>query len=132
MTTPRTTDHPLPSHAPAQDGVMAVLGAWLPGRRWFPAKGTTGSVERVAVVDLEDPEGQGRVGLHLLRLPSGALLQVPLVLRAGRDGLPDDAVVGTTADGTVVVDGCHDPAFVRAWLAASERPTGPTGPTGPT
>jgi maltokinase len=123
MTPPSTTDHPLAGRVPADDdGVMAVLEAWLPGRRWFPAKGTGGSVDRVAVVDLTDPEGQGRVGLHLLRLPSGGLLQVPLVLRPDDPALPQDGVVGTTADGTVVVDGCHDPAFVRAWLAAAERP----------
>ncbi|WP_225753742.1 phosphotransferase [Actinotalea sp. Marseille-Q4924] len=122
MTPPSTTDHPLTARPPADDGVMAALESWLPGRRWFPAKGTAGSFQRVAVLDLEDPEGQGRVGLHLLRLPSGALLQVPLVLRADDGGLPEAAVVGRTPDGTVVVDGCHDPAFVRAWLAAAERP----------
>ncbi|MBC7291359.1 MAG: phosphotransferase [Actinotalea sp.] len=125
MTPTTTTDRPLTGRTPTDDGVMAVLEAWLPGRRWFPAKGTEGTVDRVAVVDLEDPQGQGRVGLHLLRLPSGALLQVPLVLRRDEAGLPEaarDAVVGRTTDGTLVVDGPHDPAFVRAWLAAAERP----------
>lgn len=127
MTPPSTTDHPLAGRIPGDDGVMAVLEAWLPGRRWFPAKGSTGSVERLAVVDLADPEGRGSVGLHLLRLPSGALLQVPLVLHPDAEALPPtarDAVVGTTADGRVVVDGCHDPAFVRAWLAAADHPDG--------
>lgn len=125
MTPPSTTDHPLPGRAPTDDGVMALLERWLPDRRWYPDKGTAGPVERLAVVDLVDPRGEGRVGLHLLRLPSGALLQVPLVLRPGGGTLPDaghGAVVGTTPDGTVVVDGCHDPAFVRAWLDAAERP----------
>lgn len=125
MTPPSTTDHPLRGRAPTDDGVMALLERWLPDRRWYPDKGTAGSVERLAVVDLVDPRGEGRVGLHLLRLPSGALLQVPLVLRPEGGALPDaahGAVVGTTPDGTVVVDGCHDPAFVRAWLDAAERP----------
>jgi maltokinase len=129
--TPSTTDRPLPGRAPADDGVMALLEGWLPDRRWFPDKGSTGSVERLAVVDLVDPDGEGRVGLHLLRLASGALLQVPLVLRPQGRPLPDTAqagVVGTTDDGTVVIDGCHDPAFVRAWLAAAERPGAPAAP----
>ena len=127
--TPSTTDHPLPGRAPADDGVMPLLAGWLPDRRWFPDKGTAGSVERVAVVDLVDPEAEGEVGLHLLRLPSGALLQVPLVVRPDGDALPEalrPAVVGTTSSGRVVVDGCHDPAFVRAWLAAAARPGGPS------
>lgn len=131
---PSTTDHPRAGRPPGDDGVMAVLGTWLTARRWFPAKGTSGAVERVAVVDLHDPQDEARVGLHLLRLPSGALLQVPLVLRAPQTGLPAGldpaAVVGTTPDGAVVVDGCHDPAFVRAWLAAAERPAGPAGSAG--
>ncbi|MDT0165644.1 phosphotransferase [Actinotalea sp. AC32] len=120
-----TTANPLVGRPWRSSGLLDLLRSWLPAQRWFPAKGTTGDVEPLAVVELTDPAGEAEVGLHLVRLPSGAVLQVPLVIRhdddAPAEGVP---VVGRLDDGRVVVDGCHDPAFVRAWLASAERDAG--------
>ena len=101
--------------------VLAVLLPWLPAQRWFPAKGTDVEVEHVAVLPLADPEGEAEVALHLLRMPGGALLQVPVVLRAPSAVAADAAVVGVMRGGeqVPVVDGCHDAAALRAWLAAA-------------
>ncbi|NTW42045.1 MAG: aminoglycoside phosphotransferase, partial [Cellulomonadaceae bacterium] len=112
------------------DAVLSLLRGWLPHQRWFPAKGTDAAVERIGVVTLLDPAGEADVGLHLLRLPSGAVIQVPLTVR------PADAttrpgtvgVVEVAGAPSVVVDGCQDRAFVRAWLAAAHHDgAAPTG-----
>lgn len=138
METSATTDHAVHGQAPAPDAdgdaacLRELVEAWLPGRRWYPAKGSTRSLPLVAVVPLADPAGEARVRVELRRLPAGGLLQVPLVLRSrARPGAPrspgpadvrppDAALVGTLADGTTVVDGAHDPAFLRAWLAVAD------------
>jgi maltokinase len=102
------------------DDVLSLVQAWLPSRRWYPAKGTDHVLARVGVLELEDPAGEARVGVHLLGLPWGGVLQVPVV--AGT-ALPDDdpAVLGWTGDGRQLADGCAHPAFWRAWLAAAEH-----------
>ncbi|WP_199423703.1 maltokinase N-terminal cap-like domain-containing protein [Actinotalea solisilvae] len=113
-----------PDDGAAPAGLRALVDAWLPGRRWYPAKGSTGTLPVVAVLTLEDPAGEATVRVELLRLPGGGLLQVPLVLRAPGSPAATDAapgaVVGRLADGTAVVDGTSDAAFLRAWLAAAE------------
>ena len=105
---------------PTAPDVLALLLAWLPGRRWYPAKGTQTLPEPLGVVALADPQGAAEVGLHLFRLASGAVLQVPLVIRPA-DGVREGALgtvqrAGRAAD---VIDGCADPSFLRAWLAAA-------------
>ena len=118
---PGTTGNPLDGHAAPDDEVLAALQQWLPHQRWFPAKGTDRALERVAVVHLPDPQGDAEVGLHLLLLPNGGLLQVPVVRRVD-DGADRPGVIARLpgSPGHVLVDGCHDPAFLRAWLAAAE------------
>lgn len=103
------------------DEVLDLLRDWLPSRRWYPAKGSEHVLPRVGVLDLPDPAAQAQVTVHLLGLPWGGVLQVPVVAE-GPGRRPDDpAVIGTTADGRVLVDGCAAPAFWRAWLAAAEH-----------
>lgn len=134
-----TTTDPV-RHEPADDdAVLDLLRGWVRGRRWFPAKGADGALEQVAVARLADPAGEARVEVRVLRVPGGAVVQVPVTLRpadgpaaapsrdAARSG---DGVVGEV-DGVVVHDGCHDPAFVRAWLAAAtwDRPADRDGAT---
>ena len=122
---PGTTDRPLVGRAVPRDHLLDRLQTWLPHQRWFPAKGTTRFLERVGVVDLPDPAGEAEVTVHLLRLPSGGVLQVPVVQRED-DGTDRPGVITTLETGpegsplTLVIDGCQDPAFVRAWLAAAE------------
>ncbi len=110
---------------PTAPDLLELLGGWLPSRRWYPAKGTASVPEPIGEIALVDPEGAASVGLHLFRLAGGAVLQVPLVLRAGVVRHPD--AVGTVIrDGAEVdvLDGCADPAFLRAWLALAGREPG--------
>jgi maltokinase len=120
---PGTTDTPVEAGRVPDDAGLDLLRSWLPERRWFPAKGSDAKVERLGVLELPDPAGEARVQVHLLALPSGAVLQVPTVLHPGMstDGAAAgvlDGVIGPVGGGTLV-DGPHDPAFVRAWLAAA-------------
>lgn len=117
-----TTAEPVLGTRVPDDAELDALRAWVPTQRWFPAKGSAVRLDRVAALDLPDPLGEATVRVHLLALPSGAVLQVPTVLRtveavadapSGRPG-----VIGVVPGG-VLVDGPHDPAFVRAWLAAA-------------
>ncbi len=110
--------HPVVGHPVPDDGVLAALRPWVTRQRWYPAKGAVGAIERVVVIELrvDDP---AEVTVHVLRLPSGGLLQVPVVRRPD-DGRERSSVIGTLADGSLLVDGCHDPAFWRAWLGAAQ------------
>lgn len=145
---PGTTDDPVEGHPLPDDAVLELLRGWLPHQRWFPAKGTSGGIERVAVIGLADPLGEAEVRLELLRLPGGGLLHVPVTLRTD-DGTPRPGTLGVvpgvpgatgasgvaagttgpTGPATVVVDGCHDGAFLRAWFAAATRDTASGMPT---
>jgi maltokinase len=101
-----STDH--------DERLLAVLAPWLPGRRWFPAKGATASLTLVGVLPLSDD-----VRVLLVRARAGsidALLQVPLVLGPGSGEL-----IGTT-EGIEVHEAASDPRFLRAWLAAADGP----------
>lgn len=114
-------------HEARDDALAALLGPWLPARRWFPVKGTAARTEAVGGTTLVDPEHAAEVRVLLVRASAagaGAVLQVPLVLLPA--GPPasapaeDPALVGTLPDGTQVLDGAGHPAFLRAWIAAAE------------
>ena len=78
----------MPDGVPGADlDVTAAVRAWLPGRRWFPAKGTRATFEHVTRIALPGPPDPApRVFVDVLRAlragPDGAsvVLQVPLVL----------------------------------------------------
>ncbi|QHT54993.1 aminoglycoside phosphotransferase [Cellulomonas sp. H30R-01] len=123
---------------PPDDLDVALLDAvrdWLPGRRWFPAKGTQAELALVGGLALADD-----VRVLLVRAKAGsidAVLQVPLVLtpatgehdggHAGATTSPTD-VVGHVG-GRAVLDGAAHPAFVAAWLAAADGPGAPVDPS---
>ena len=125
----------LPDDAPfAGLDVCAAVRFWLPGRRWFPAKGTQATFERVARIMLPGPPAPAPlVFIDVLRAlgvgPDGAalILQVPLVLEADGpvvDTGPDLADVPPSPAGLIassattrLYDGAYHPAFVAAWLA---------------
>jgi maltokinase len=120
---------PVEARPVPDDAALAALRAWVPHQRWFPAKGTDARVDRLAVADLPSPDDAACVQVHLLALDSGTVLQVPTVLRAEVEpGAP--GVIARLEAGTLV-DGPHDPAFVRAWLAAARHDGPPPGDPGP-
>jgi len=112
-----TLADPVPARPADDDAELAALRTWVPRQRWFPEKGTAAELVRLAVVDLPDPRGDAEVRVHLLALPSGAVLQVPTTLRRG--SVAEGAIA--EVPGGTLVDGPYDPAFVRAWLAAAHH-----------
>lgn len=122
---------------PDDHALLAALSAWLPGQRWYPAKDTVarpdGAVGTTIVsrIELTDPEDQALVTDALIRVPSSegsAVVQVPLVLdRPQERGLLHEppGAIATLEDGSVLCDGPHHPAFLRAWTAlAVQQGTG--------
>lgn len=108
--------------------VLDLLRGWLPGRRWYPAKGASADLSLVGTVVLPGAPADGaQVRVLLVRAHAGSVdvvLQVPVVLEPVAPGLADasdDEVLGL-ADGVLVRDGAGDPRFLRAWLAAAEGP----------
>lgn len=109
--------------------VPAALRAWLPGRRWFPAKGTDATFELVARIPLPCPPAPApEVFIDVLRAlgagPDGAhvTLQVPLVLETagpGPQGPGSPAGLIAESGATRLYDGAYHPAFVAAWLGAA-------------
>ncbi|VTR76541.1 maltokinase N-terminal cap-like domain-containing protein [Cellulomonas hominis] len=115
------------AHEERDDALAALLGPWLPGRRWFPVKGTEARISAIGGLTLTDPDGAAEVRLLLLRAEgagTGAVLQVPLVLSGAGVDADDPALVGRLPDGTAVLDGAGRPEFERAWLAEADRPEG--------
>jgi maltokinase len=122
---------------PRDDALLALLAEWLPGRRWFPAKGVAAELSCVGGLTLVDPLDEADVRIVLVRTVApgvDTVLQVPLTLHesgGARAGAaigalgPDElSAAGSATAGarTDVADGAGDPAFLRAWLAAAQGP----------
>ena len=143
------------SHPVDAAALVALLEAWAPQQRWFPAKGTAtrlvhrGSAELaagpdeavlvhvLALVDAAAPTVAGTPGAASSGGSLEQLVQVPLVHRRTLPAGAGAGLVGELPgpDGTpwLVVDGPHDPAFVRALLellAGGASPEGPVAVTG--
>lgn len=125
------------AHEDRDDALAALLAPWLPGRRWFPVKGTEAHVTAIGGLTLADPQDAAEVRLLLLRAQgagtgagTGAVLQVPVVLTDGPVADDDPALVGRLPDGRAVLDGAGRPEFERAWLSAADRPAGAPAPAG--
>ncbi|WP_299033687.1 1,4-alpha-glucan branching protein GlgB [uncultured Pseudokineococcus sp.] len=110
-----------PDERVPQDELLELLRAWMPGQRWYPAKGRRADLELLGSVDLPTAPGADGVAcaLHVLavRTEDGpAVVQVPLAVRpAPREGA-EAALVGVLADGRAVYDGPADPDLVAALL----------------
>ena len=105
-----------PTGGPADDALVALLRAWLPGRRWYSAKTGPAQVSLVGTFALPS-EVDLRVALvRVTARGVDAVLQVPLAFGPG----PGD-VIGALEDVTVR-DGVGDPEFLRWWLTAAEGP----------
>ena len=121
-------------HEPGDDELLTVLTGWLPGRRWFPAKGVAADLQCVGGLTLADPRDEARVRILLVRIVArgvDTVLQVPLTVRAPDrptsptviGSLEPVAATGSSERGrTEVRDGVGDPAFLRSWLASAEGP----------
>ncbi len=108
-----------PRGDPADDALVALLRAWLPARRWFPAKTGAADVGLVGTLTFPDEPTGARVRILLVRVQArgvDAVLQVPLAFGPG----PGD-VIGSLG-GTTVRDGAGDPEFLQRWLAAAQGP----------
>lgn len=100
--------------------VVGLLRAWLPDRRWYPAKGVDARLDPVGAVHLADD-----VRVLLVHARAGAVdvvLQVPVRLADGAGDDVDPARVVGTAGGRAVLDAAGDPAFLAAWLAHADGP----------
>ncbi|QOR69627.1 1,4-alpha-glucan branching protein GlgB [Ruania alkalisoli] len=112
--------------------LLELISPWLREARWFPAKDDPAATLSVLeVIDLPDPLEEAACTVVLVGLESSAtgstgttVLQVPLVVLPAPDAGPGRAPVPgeiTTLGGdSLLVDGPHHPAFLRAWLAAAQ------------
>ncbi|WP_143556680.1 maltokinase N-terminal cap-like domain-containing protein [Sanguibacter antarcticus] len=114
--------------------ILRLLEAWLPSRRWYPAKGVDVVLSCTARIPMpSDAQGGRQPFIAIVRARrEGAggvdvTLQVPLVLEqegadpAARPAGPvvdPSALVGTTSAGRLY-DGAQHPAFWSAWLDAA-------------
>jgi len=101
--------------------LVGLLHAWLPHRRWYPAKGSAARLSPVGAVHLADD-----VRVLLVRVDAAGrdvLLQVPLVLLPGAAPVGTDraSVVGEVG-GRTVLDATGDARFLQAWLARADGP----------
>ena len=112
----------------SDDDLLSVVREWLPGRRWFPAKGEDAELTTAGALTLVDPRGEAEVRILLVRAVSAtvdAVLQVPLTLHPDRSRGTETGPgwIGTIGEPPIQVrDGAGDPAFLRAWLAAATGP----------
>jgi len=105
--------------------LVALLTPWLPGRRWYPAKGAAAELTPVGVLAFPDQDDDA-LRVLLVRVVTAAVdvvLQVPLVV-----GGPDDGDGGP--DGVVDGDGDRDRAGDddRDRAGDDDRPAAPRGP----
>lgn len=119
-------DQPAPGPRPVSDDeLLAVVREWLPGRRWFPAKGDDARIDSAGSITLVDPQGEAEIRILLVRAVSPSVdvvLQVPLSLHPDRtwETRAGAGWIGTIGQPPIYVrDGAGDPAFLRAWLAAA-------------
>ncbi|MEH0109287.1 1,4-alpha-glucan branching protein GlgB [Tersicoccus sp. MR15.9] len=111
-----------------------LLHRWLPGQRWYPARGKGVSLAAVGGFELTDPAGRIGMRVHLIAIDSGDridVVQVPLTYRRrehvlhGIDPIgsvpaaeaPLPAVEAGAGDERVdVYDGVRDPVLVGLYL----------------
>ena len=100
-----------------------LLASWLPGQRWFPAKGREFELRRVGGIRLEDPAGTVGLDVHLIAVDSGHrrdIVQIPLSYRDAPLKGAEDALIGEAEHSELghrwIYDATHDPVFVTAWV----------------
>jgi len=100
---------------------LELLQDWVPKQPWGASVGE-GPLERVGAFRFDDPDGEVGIETFLVRAASGQLLQVPLTYRAAALDGGESALLGTMEHSVLgtrwVYDGCGDPVYVQAVLAA--------------
>ncbi|MCC3276498.1 MULTISPECIES: 1,4-alpha-glucan branching protein GlgB [unclassified Arthrobacter] len=100
-----------------------ILTSWLPGQRWFPAKGRDVLLERVGGIRLEDPDGEVGMEVHLIAVVSGDrrdVISVPVSYRSNAAPELEASLLGRAHHEELgerwLYDATADPVFVTAWL----------------
>lgn len=92
---------------------LALLGAWLPTRPWFPGGS---DLRQLGAYRFDDPDGEVGVEGFLLDA-GGTVLHVPLTYRSAALPGAEDALVGTTEHSVLgtrwVYDAVGDPVWAR-------------------
>ncbi|MFI1934137.1 1,4-alpha-glucan branching protein [Streptomyces sp. NPDC020330] len=107
---------------------LELLTGWLPKQSWYVGAGGTPDLVKAGGFRLDDPAGE--VGIEFMVVADAAGQEpvaylVPLGYRgAALEGVPDEALIGTSEHGVLgtrwIYDGAHDPV-VLARLAALLR-----------
>jgi hypothetical protein len=97
-----------------------LIAAWLPSRAWSGGDGRP--LELLGAYRFDDPAGEVGIETHLVRTAEGTVLQVPLTYRgaplAGAERHLAGTMVHTHLGRRWVYDGCGDPVYVAALVAA--------------
>ncbi|WEK14654.1 MAG: phosphotransferase [Candidatus Microbacterium phytovorans] len=102
------------------DSTLACLVEWMPRQRWYSSKGRSPLLRLLTTHEWPSDDPSARVRTLIVADEGAAVTvvyQVPLVLRTVP---PSDAaaIVGTTEDGIVLIDGPRDVAYTAAlWRA---------------
>ncbi|MFH9138880.1 1,4-alpha-glucan branching protein [Streptomyces sp. NPDC017524] len=112
---------------------LELLTGWLPKQSWYADSGQTPDLVKAGGFRLDDPEGE--VGIEFMVVADTAGQEpvaylVPLGYRgAALEGVPDEALIGTSEHGVLgtrwIYDGAHDPvvlARLRALLRGEAEP----------
>ncbi|MCT9820417.1 aminoglycoside phosphotransferase [Microbacterium sp. W1N] len=116
------------------DSTAACLEAWMPQQRWYSAKATVPRLRTLAVHELASPDPHARVRVHVVvddAVDPAVTYQVPVVARPTAVTAEPEHIVGTLPDGTVLIDGPHDPAYAAALLDAIAPGTAAPGTAAP-
>ncbi|MEV4843588.1 hypothetical protein AB0K20_10260 [Micromonospora matsumotoense] len=106
---------------------LALLAAWLPGRRWYSGP-ADGEPVLVGAYRFDDPAGEVGIETMLVRVDAGPVHQVPLTYRGAPLADADEWLVGTTHHSVLgprwVYDACGDPVYAAALATAILAGTG--------
>jgi hypothetical protein len=95
-----------------------LIAAWVPTRPWWSWGTTAGGIEAVGAYRFDDPAGEVGIETHLLRVPNGPIIQLPLTYRGAPLEGVEHALVGTTEHSVLgtrwVYDACSDPIYANA------------------
>lgn len=102
------------------DTALTLLAEWLPRQRWYTRSARPPRLRLLADDARPALDPTARIRVLVVSddaAPSPVVLQIPIVVRREQEADASPGAIGTTADGEVLLDGPHDPAFQAALLA---------------